>query len=202
MSHKIDTQLTSEKREDLRVRRTELMVHQAFMDLVVDVGFNAITIQMLADRAMINRATFYRHYQDIHDLVEKVYLTLIAEYFESVQPYMPGHPVEALQCLFEHCGRYAAFYQALLSDLPYFQKLNRDHGEQQLAAFFKQIGVDPQCMTVPLPIVSRYWITAQIGVVQWWLESGQQIPAREMAQYVWQLLENGAISQLSGLPQE
>lgn len=39
-------------------------------------------------------------------------------------------------------------------------------------------------------------MSAQIGLVQWWLETEQEIPAEQMAEHLWQLLENGAIRQL------
>ena len=191
MSHKLETQ-----NGDLRVKRTQMMLQQAFMDLVIEVGFSAITIQMLADRAMINRATFYRHYEDIYDLVEKVYINLINEYLESVKAVMPGNPVATLTCIFEHCGTYAPFYLALLSELPRFQELVRDTGEQQLETFFMSLGADESKMTMPRPIIFRYWMSAQMGLVQWWLETGQEIPAEQMAQHLWQMLEQGAVKQL------
>ncbi|MCB0188555.1 MAG: TetR/AcrR family transcriptional regulator, partial [Caldilineaceae bacterium] len=87
MSRKPDSQ-----RDDLRIKRTQLALQQTFMELVVEVGFSAITVQMLTERAMINRSTFYRHYADIYDLVEKVYDNLMDEYLESVQSFMPGKP--------------------------------------------------------------------------------------------------------------
>lgn len=176
------------------------MIQNAFMELVVEAGFSAITIQMLADRAMINRATFYRHYEDIYDLTEKVYLNLSAEYLSSIEAILPAHPVESFQCLFEHCGKYSAFYLALLTELPRFQELIRDTGEQQIAALFKGMGLEEESMSVPLPIVLRYWMTAQMGLVQWWLEEGQTTPATEMADYLWSLMERGPLAALH-LPQ-
>jgi len=172
------------------------MVQQAFMDLVVEVGFDAITIRMLADRAMINRATFYRHYEDIYDLVEKVYANLSNEVLDSAQSVMPGDPVATLQLTFEHCATYGPFYLALLSELPRFQELVRDATEQRTIAFFKSVGLDEAAMTIPLPIVARYWVTAQMGLLQWWLENEQPVPATDMAQHLWDLLEQGAVVQL------
>ncbi|MEZ4664114.1 MAG: TetR/AcrR family transcriptional regulator [Caldilineaceae bacterium] len=169
------------------------------MELVVEVGFSAITVQMLAERAMVNRSTFYRHYADIYDLVEKVFHNLIDEYLESAQSFMPGKPVETLQCTFEHCATYASFYLALLSEMPRFQTLARDTIEQQSALFFKSIGLDEGRTAMPLPIILRHWSTAQMALTQWWLENGQPIPAVEMARYLWELYESGAVRQL-GLP--
>lgn len=190
MSHKFAVQ-----QGDLRVKRTQMMLQQALMDLVVEVGFGAITIQMLAERAMINRATFYRHYEDIYDLVEKVYDNLTAEYLDSVQAVMPGDPIETLQRMFEHCATYGPFYLALLSEMPRFQEFVRDMIEQQTVVLFTSMGLDEGAMTVPLPVVLRYWATAQMGLVQWWLESGQTISAVEMAQHLWTMQENGPFHQ-------
>ncbi|HRW08342.1 MAG TPA: TetR/AcrR family transcriptional regulator [Caldilineaceae bacterium] len=191
MSRKPDSQ-----RDDLRIKRTQLALQQTFMELVVEVGFSAITVQMLTERAMINRSTFYRHYADIYDLVEKVYDNLMDEYLESVQSFMPGKPVETLQYTFEHCATYGTFYLALLSGMPRFQILVRDTIEQQSAELFKSIGLDEDRMTMPLPIILRHWSTTQMAITQWWLENGQPIPAVEMARYLWELYESGAVQQL------
>lgn len=191
MSRKPETQ-----RDDLRIKRTQLVLQQTFMELVVEVGFGAITVQMLAERAMINRSTFYRHYADIYDLVEKVFLNLIDEYMESVRSFMPGKPVETLQLTFEHCATYGPFYLTLLSEMPRFQTLVRDTIEQQSAQFFKTLGLDEGRMAIPLPIILRHWSTTQMALTQWWLEHGQPIPAAEMARYLWELYESGAVQQL------
>lgn len=195
MSHKIGPHSGNDKRGDLRVKRTELMVQQAFMDLVVEIGFSAITVQMLAERAMINRATFYRHYHDIYDLAEKIYSTLSQEYGDSVEAYMPGSPIETLQCLFEHCGKYRAYYLALLSEMPRSQEFVRGMIEEETASFFARLGLDEASMSMPLPIVLRCWSSMQMGLVQWWLESDQQVSAKEMAECLWQLLEGGPMVQ-------
>ena len=203
MSHKMETSHTPKSDGgDLRVKRTQRVIQETFIELVVEVGFGAITVQMLAERAMINRATFYRHYEDIYDLVDKVYNNLIDEYLASVQTVMPGDPIVTLQRMFEHCASYAPFYLALLSEGPRFQEIVWHKMEQHSEAFFKRIGLDESAMTMPLPVVLRFWSTAQLGLVQWWLENGQTIPAAEMAQYLWQLYEQGVICQLQLTEQE
>jgi AcrR family transcriptional regulator len=49
---------------DLRTRRTRLALRNALLDLIQTKGFDAIVVQDIADRAMINRVTFYKHYRD------------------------------------------------------------------------------------------------------------------------------------------
>ncbi|MBZ0292889.1 MAG: TetR/AcrR family transcriptional regulator, partial [Anaerolineae bacterium] len=50
--------------EDLRVRRTRKLLQQALIELTVERGFSEITVGDIAERAMGNRSTFYRHYLD------------------------------------------------------------------------------------------------------------------------------------------
>lgn len=57
---------------DLRVMRTKKSVKRAFISLVAKKGYEGITVQNIADEAMINRNTFYLHYKDKYDLMEKL----------------------------------------------------------------------------------------------------------------------------------
>lgn len=57
---------------DLRVQRTQRLIQKAFVDLVLEVGFQHVTISLLAERAMINRQTFYKHYEDKYDLATQM----------------------------------------------------------------------------------------------------------------------------------
>lgn len=58
------------KSPDLRVRRTRMMIEKAFVELLQEHGFQSITVQDIADRAMVNRATFYDHFTDKYELFE------------------------------------------------------------------------------------------------------------------------------------
>ncbi|MEK4259391.1 MULTISPECIES: TetR/AcrR family transcriptional regulator [unclassified Paenibacillus] len=57
---------------DLRVLKTKKSIKSAFITLVPKKGYERITVQDIADEAMINRNTFYLHYEDKHDLMEKL----------------------------------------------------------------------------------------------------------------------------------
>lgn len=59
------------KKVDLRVQRTNKHIMEAFIRLVEHKGYDQVTVQDIADEAMINRATFYAHYKDKQDLYEK-----------------------------------------------------------------------------------------------------------------------------------
>lgn len=57
---------------DPRVKRTRKLVVDAFMSLLAEKGFHAITVQDIAERATVNRATFYAHFEDKYALMDWV----------------------------------------------------------------------------------------------------------------------------------
>jgi len=61
------------KKTDLRVQRTNKLIVDAFIHLVEKKGYEQVTVQDIADEAMINRATFYAHYKDKQDLYERIF---------------------------------------------------------------------------------------------------------------------------------
>lgn len=61
----------TETKTDLRVIRTRKLIMDAFIELSSKKEFKDITVKDITTEAMINRATFYYHFQDIYDLLEK-----------------------------------------------------------------------------------------------------------------------------------
>ncbi|SHG83663.1 TetR/AcrR family transcriptional regulator [Ornithinibacillus halophilus] len=62
----------SEAKTDPRILRTRKFIMDAFMELSAKKEFKDITVKDITNEAMINRATFYYHFEDIYDLLEKV----------------------------------------------------------------------------------------------------------------------------------
>lgn len=56
---------------DLRVIRTKESIRHALVELINEKGFEAIKVKDITTRAKINRGTFYAHYQDKFDLMNK-----------------------------------------------------------------------------------------------------------------------------------
>jgi AcrR family transcriptional regulator len=56
---------------DPRVKRTRSLILQAFGELLAEKSFDAISVQDVTDRAQINRATFYAHYVDKYELLDR-----------------------------------------------------------------------------------------------------------------------------------
>lgn len=70
-----------EDKMDRRKIRTKKLIRQALLELTMEKGLNKISVMDLAERAEINRGTFYLHYRDVADLVDQ----LKQEIFEGIQ---------------------------------------------------------------------------------------------------------------------
>jgi AcrR family transcriptional regulator len=58
--------------KDPRVKRTRKLIQDAFASLLTETSFHAISVQDIAERATVNRATFYAHFVDKYALLEHV----------------------------------------------------------------------------------------------------------------------------------
>ena len=56
---------------DPRVRRTRSLILQSFESLLAEKNFESISVQDVTDKAQINRATFYKHYVDKYELLDR-----------------------------------------------------------------------------------------------------------------------------------
>ena len=61
----------TQKKTDPRVLRTRKLIMDSFIELSSTKEFKDITVKDITEEAMINRATFYYHFEDIYDLLEK-----------------------------------------------------------------------------------------------------------------------------------
>lgn len=68
------------RKKDMRIERTQNSIKTAFLSLLESESYSKITIQEIADIAMINRNTFYLHYKDKAILLK----TIIDEHIEEL----------------------------------------------------------------------------------------------------------------------
>lgn len=66
---------------DLRIKRTQKAIKESFFFLVEEKGFEHISVKDITDKAMISRNTFYLHYEDKYDLLNKICDELMRKLF-------------------------------------------------------------------------------------------------------------------------
>ena len=87
------------RRIDPRVRRTRELLVRAFDELVEEKGHSGLTVREIAERATINRATFYAHFRDQYELFDYVISEAFREELRRRLPVSPGLSEENLKVL-------------------------------------------------------------------------------------------------------
>ena len=180
--------------DDLRVRRTRKMLHAALIALSIEKGFAAVTVQNLAERAMVNRSTFYRHFVDKYDLLRS-YLQDVYRLIESEDGGPPSshtgdEPPAGLVSLLRHMQTHADFYRVMLGpngDAAFCAQSFRGYLEEGFrnrlpdGAPLDNPGAPPVGMSV------NYLLHAGLGAILWWLESEEAFSPEQVAGWLLEL---------------
>ena len=173
--------------EDRRVKRTQKLVLEALVELTVQKGFSGVTVSDITNRAAINRATFYRHYQDKFDLLAQyphtVYGLLDIPARKRSQKSARNHTEElmpGLIAIYEHIRENAKFYKVMLgrNGDPQFTDQIRQYIQMRI-----QRSLPPGLLKSEgfLDFYLNYRSNATIGTVLWWLEHEMPYTPEEMA---------------------
>lgn len=73
--------------EDLRIRKTIMNIHQAFIDVILKTDYSKITVKSICLKAMINKKTFYNYYQSLDDLLYEMQEIMLSEFLERIVEY-------------------------------------------------------------------------------------------------------------------
>lgn len=208
------------KQTDLRVRRTHKLLQDALIELIEERGFDAITVGDIAERAMVNRTTFYRYYQDKYDLVEKIFEAAAERMRDDMGPPRvstgsvdPERPPEPWVKVFEHFTQHARLYRTMLgrNGSSWFVTRMREYivslmlEREQLREQLPAVKREPDQIRMPREIISALTANLFIGTIEWWLEDGKQYSPRQMATWLRLFLIHGysyALGDVSAQPQE
>jgi AcrR family transcriptional regulator len=94
-----DSTAEAGRRVDPRVKRTRGLLVRAFNELVAEKGHTGLTVQEIAERATINRATFYAHFTDQYELFDYAISEAFREELRRRLPASPGLSGENLEAI-------------------------------------------------------------------------------------------------------
>ncbi len=159
---------------DRRVRRTRKLLHDAFIALVIEQGYEKTTIQDILDRADVGRSTFYVHYRDKE--------ALLTASFDGIRDQLEGEladitadgPIDVAlpaALLFEHAYRNQRVYRALCGRQGgalvqrYLRRMIGDLLRKRLRPQFTRAGID-----VPPDVAAEFYTSAALGLLVWWID--------------------------------
>lgn len=105
----------AEKSQSRRTSRTKKAICDAFAELMYEKELSKITVQELADRADVGRATFYKHYYDIYDVYEKMESTFLIELGEIITEQGIKSKFEVYPAVFEYMKKNPKIFKMIFS---------------------------------------------------------------------------------------
>jgi AcrR family transcriptional regulator len=178
-------------REDRRVRRTRRLLREALLELVAEKGYDRVTVQDVIDRADLSRATFYAHFRDKDDLL----LSGLDELEEGLREAMAGFVAEgqaaseralgSVQALLEHVAAHRWLYRGSVGGRAEALVTRQLRGRlTAVARQHYQEMVDSNRWTPPVPLAmsAEFVIGGFLGVMWWWLEQDDPLPAERVVE--------------------
>jgi AcrR family transcriptional regulator len=184
--------------EDLRVRRTRKLLQKALLEVASEKGFAHVTVGDIAERAMVNRATFYRHYEDKYDLLRQ-YMEELSEMIDSQGEASSAEngldistdsPPAGLVNLLKHMQANADFYRVMLGnqgDPAFCAQGFRGYIERGFRRMLSSRAPQADPSHPPVDLTVNYLLNAGVGAIVWWLENEQPGPPEQMAVWLYQL---------------
>ena len=183
---------------DRRVVRTRRMLGDALIALILERGYDAITVQDIADRADLRRATFYLHYKTKEELLLATLEATFDELVGQIEALTPDDPLahkanlDAYLVTFRHAAEYSRLYRALLSGAA-AASVSRRMLDYLADYFLRHVNLAP-APDVPLDVLANYIAGTEVTLLTWWLEHDQPYSPEQMAAWTQKLLLNGALS--------
>jgi len=184
--------------------RRELL-QKALIELISERGYDAITIQDIADRANLGRTTFYLHYSSKDELFITCHEAIVSEFRigplhplsreELLSPEAPAGMTSAYRHLDDARARLYSIFQG--KDSLLILRRIRDWNAQEIEAVLRAAFVEADS-TIPFDVLANYLAGAQIALVQWWLEKRQPHKLENLAQ-TFHRLQRAAIRDAFGL---
>lgn len=187
-----------EKPLDRRVVRTRQMLREALISLILERGYDKLTVNDITERADLRRATFYLHYRDKEELLLATLQETFDDLVQQLEPVMHDDVLggktnlSTFQIIFEHVAANNRLYRAILGGQAgaAIGRRIRTYLAQHVARSLRSL--KPDDLIVPAEVLANYIAGSEVALIQWWLESDMPYSAQEMAGMAQQMLLHGA----------
>lgn len=192
----------SEKKEDLRIRRTHKLLCNAMFSLLETRSFDDISVVDICEKAMVHRATFYKHFKDKYAFMEYVTKEKIREFYhESIAHKNLSDPTEIYHAMIGNVIHFIEDNKQMLrvstksSNNNFFDSIHKIIFEE-LLDFLNESKEKGVHFNVPTDIVAQFLTGGLTAIVRWWLADDVSYTKEEMASYIETMLLSNNASQV------
>ncbi|QBD77008.1 TetR/AcrR family transcriptional regulator [Ktedonosporobacter rubrisoli] len=108
--------MIEQPRIDRRIQRTRQLLSDALLALIVERGYEIITVQDITVKANIGRTTFYMHYRDKEELLAASVQRLVKELRQEIEAGTEELCTyrTLIILVFQHIAQHYRLYRVLL----------------------------------------------------------------------------------------
>lgn len=172
-------------KNDLRYKKTDIIIKNAFEDCVNEYGFEKTSVTLICEKALINRNTFYIHFESKYDLLDAIF----NDFEESVEKSSGRRNLSKENRMDKHLNS-EWFIDAMIENKEKFILLSKCE-EARMKNFFERIFVDipagkvienyaERKKDVFIQLNIKYIVGAALYFVRYWFENYDKI-SREQA---------------------
>jgi len=175
--------LTTHKKQDPRAIRSKRVFKEAVVDILIEnPDISKLTVQKLAQRAELNRATFYLHFIDINDLLKQVVYDIFDDLLSKTSPTLQIDNLnnqEQLITFLDYFYKHRKIL-AVLFEHPGFNKKMHMTLKDLIVIQRKSEGADS---TLSMDILA----SSTLGILMWWLRNGVHFSSEYIANQIVEL---------------
>lgn len=180
---------------DPRSVRTQHALQRAALELAVERPLDALTIGDIAERAGVNRSSFYQHYSDKETLLADALDALDALVEEAgasiqVTPEAMEDTPEGLVAYLAHVDEHAALYRWAVGAHGSAVVTARlwERVEALVREHLAVSGGDPRYAGIPDDVVAAGVAGSALGAVRAWLDGEPRADVVTAAGWIWRML--------------
>ena len=193
--------IMKEKVHDQMVTRTRALLEDALLELIEEKGFDGITIKDLTEKAGLNRGTFYLHYRDKYDLMEKVqedilhgFLNILLQLspFTALEYFSMNRPYPAMVQIFQYLKDHGRILKVLLGpkgDPAFPQKMKMIISNNFSKKLIDNLVNIPEDVSIAKEYMPAIGTAVNFGVIEQWLENGMLHSPEEMAMVYFRIIK-------------
>ena len=177
---------------DRRIIRTRRRLRDALMELILEQGYDAITVQDITERASVGRGTFYLHYNDKADLLEKSLVSIYEDLLSYLEPYALEDSLSDQRPIiraFEYAAENKELFLVILNEASetVFREFRHTMTKRAAALMQHHLKNDD----LPVTLLANQHISALLSLIAWWLEHEMPYPPEKMVNIFHQLTYGG-----------
>ena len=181
-----ERRVAAKKPIDRRVARTRGMLHEALLSLIIEKGYEAVSVEDICERANVGRSTFYAHFTGKDDLKRSGLGHLRQELLDrhrgaSASEQSSAGPFGFSLPMFEHARDHMNLYRALVGSKGgaiALETIRQTLCEFVRGELAKTEGKDTN--RIPREFVVQHIVGAYMAVLTWWLDGGAKLPPERM----------------------